>query len=338
MTAMLEIRSAGPGLTVQDAGFLGYIGQGLSRGGAADTSALAEGAALLGQAPGLAALEMAGSGGSFRVTRDARLALTGAPMQVSLDGAPLTWHASHAWPAGAELRIGAVRAGSYGYLHIGGGIATPQELGARATHLTAGLGRALRAGDTLPLGTDPGGAVGQGLEVEDRFSGGELRIVRSFQSDRFAPEDLARLADTPFTRDPRGNRMGVRLAQEGAGFFAQGGLTVLSEIVVPGDIQVTGEGAPYILGAESQTTGGYPRIATVIPCDLPKAMQASPGAPIRLRLIPRDAAIAAERAEAARIRDLPKRVQPLLRDPREMPDLLSYQLISGVIAGESVET
>jgi allophanate hydrolase len=128
--------------------------------------------------------------------------------------------------------------------------------------------------------------------------------------------------------------MGVRLAHEGEGFFSTGGLTVLSEIVVPGDIQVTGDGAPYILGAESQTTGGYPRIATVIPCDLPRAMQAGPGAPIRLRLLDRDAALAAERAEARALRDLPKRVRPLLRDPREMSDLLSFQLISGVTAGE----
>ncbi|ABV93766.1 putative allophanate hydrolase subunit 2 [Dinoroseobacter shibae DFL 12 = DSM 16493] len=334
MTARLEICAAGPGLTVQDAGFLGYIGQGLSRGGAADTRALAEGAALLRQSPDLAAIEMAGSGGTFRVTRDARLALTGAPMQATLDGAPLAWHACHAWPAGAELRIGAVQGGSYGYLHVGGGIDTPVELGSRSTHLTAGLGRALAAGDSLPLGRDPGGPVGQGLQVEDRFCGGEIRIIRSFQSDSFAPEDVTRLSETPFTRDPRGNRMGVRLAHAGDGFFARGGLTVLSEIVVPGDIQVTGEGAPYILGAESQTTGGYPRIATVIPCDLPRAMQAGPGAPIRLALVDRATALAAERAEAKLLQALPKQVRPLLRDPREMSDLLSYQLISGVTAGE----
>ncbi|WP_424974150.1 biotin-dependent carboxyltransferase family protein [Dinoroseobacter sp. S124A] len=334
MIAQFEILEAGPGLSLQDAGWRGYIGQGLSPGGAADPRALAEGGVLLGQDPRRAALEMAGRGGRFRATRDCRIALTGAPMQATMDGVPILWNASHRLPAGAELSIRAARMGVYGYLHVGGGFDTPQRLGSRATHLVAGLGRLLVAGDTLPLGADGGGAVGQVLPDPERFAGGRLRIVRSFQSDRFAEADLLRLSQTAFTRDMRGNRMGVRLDHKGPGFFAQGGLTALSEIVVPGDIQVTGEGAPYILGVESQTTGGYPRIATVIPADLPRAMQAPPGAPLRLTLIPRAEAIAIERAEALRLRDLSRGLRPILRDPADIAELLSYQLISGVTAGE----
>lgn len=338
MTRALEVLEAGPGVTVQDPGFDGYIGQGLSRGGAADPLALAEGAALLEQATDCAALEMAGAGGLFRATKPLRIALTGAPMQATIDGAALAWNASHMLDAGAELRIGAARQGTYGYLHLGGGIATEKRLSSRSTHLTAGLGRLIRAGDTLPAGPDKGRGVGLGLPMPDRFAGGDIRIVRSFQSDRFDPADVARLGETAFRRDPRANRMGVRLDHDGPGFFAQGGLTVLSEIVVPGDIQVTGEGAPYILGAESQTTGGYPRIATVIPCDLSRAMQAAAGAPIRLRLVDRATALAAERSAAAYLKGLRGAVHPLLRDPRDMPDLLSYQLISGVTAGEETDT
>lgn len=335
MTAALQVHAAGPGLTVQDRGWSGYIGQGLSRSGAADLSALVEGATLLGHPSDLAALEMVGNGGLFTATCDLRIALTGAPMRAEMAGAPLVWHASHLWPAGTELRIGGVVSGTYGYLHIGGGIATPRHLGSRATHGTAGLGRALAAGDILPLGADPGGPTERGLPPPDRFAGGTLRIVRSFQSDRFAAEDIQRMAETAFIRDPRSNRLGVRLDSEGPGFFAQGGLSVLSEIAVPGDIQVTGEGAPYILGPECQTTGGYPRIATVLPCDLPRALQAPAGAGLRLELLERDAAFAAERAEAARLAGLPATLFPLVRDPYEIKDLLSYQLISGVTAGEA---
>lgn len=335
MSAALEVHAAGPGVTVQDRGWSGYIGQGLSRSGAADLTALAEGAALLGQSGDHAAIEMVGSGGVFTASCDLRIALTGAPMRAEMAGAALVWHASHLWPAGTELRIGGVVSGIYGYLHIGGGIATPQHLGSRSTHGTAGLGRALAAGDTLPLGVDPGGPTERGLPPPDRFAGGTLRMVRSFQSDRFAPEDILRMAETAFVRDPRGNRMGVRLDSAGPGFFAQGGLSVLSEIAVPGDIQVTGAGAPYILGPECQTTGGYPRIATVLPCDLPRALQAPAGAALRLDLLDRDAAFAVERAEAARLAGLSATLFPLVRDPREMKDLLSYQLISGVTAGEA---
>ena len=77
MSGALEVVQAGPGLSLQDAGRPGWLAQGLSRGGAADLVALAEGAALLGQAPGVA-LEMAGMGGRFRATCDLRIALTGA--------------------------------------------------------------------------------------------------------------------------------------------------------------------------------------------------------------------------------------------------------------------
>ena len=65
MSRALIGRRAGPGLTLQDCGRPGYMGFGLSRGGAADRQALAEGAALLGQDDGLAVLEMAGMGGNF---------------------------------------------------------------------------------------------------------------------------------------------------------------------------------------------------------------------------------------------------------------------------------
>ena len=86
MRAMLTIKKAGPGLTLQDRGRPGNLIHGLSRGGAADALALAEGALLLGQAPDRAALEMAGMGGEFEVSAPVRIALTGAPMRADIDG------------------------------------------------------------------------------------------------------------------------------------------------------------------------------------------------------------------------------------------------------------
>ncbi|MEM9755757.1 MAG: urea amidolyase, partial [Pseudomonadota bacterium] len=87
----LEVLSAGPSLTIQDGGRPGHLQIGLSRGGAMDRRALAEGAALLGQSAGCAALEMAGMGGVFEATEPLRIALTGAPMRASLNGQPLRW-------------------------------------------------------------------------------------------------------------------------------------------------------------------------------------------------------------------------------------------------------
>lgn len=338
MSRALVVLRAGPGLSVQDRGRPGYLGFGLSRGGAADSLALAEGAALLGQDDALAALEMAGMGGEFEAACDLRIALTGAPMRASIDGTRIAWNASHPLPAGARLSIGGAEAGCYGYLHLGGGIDTPVMLGARSAHLASGLGGTVAAGSRLPVGADPQpGAVGRLLAVEPRFEGGAIRVLPSLQADFFDPAERARFEATRFERDLRGSRMGVRLAGTGAGFHSEAGLSVLSEVVVPGDIQITGDGTPFVLLCECQTTGGYPRIASVLPCDLPRVVQTPPGAALTFRFVSLDEAVAAERAARAHRGGLWSALRPLVRNPHDIRDLLSYQLIGGVTAGDDIE-
>jgi allophanate hydrolase len=101
-----------------------------------------------------------------------------------------------------------------------------------------------------------------------------------------------------------------------------------------GDIQITGDGTPYVLMAESQTTGGYPRIAQVLPCDLPRLAQLSSGAEVMFQMISHGEAVEIERAAQAARAQLGAMCKPVLRDPREAGDLLAMQLISGVTAGE----
>lgn len=333
--SVLEVLQAGPGVTVQDAGRPGYLALGLSRGGAADPVALAEGAALLKRPVGVA-LEMAGLGGRFQADVPCRIALTGAPMRASVDGAPLAWNASHALPAGAVLDIGGAQRGVYGYLTLGCGLDLPEVLGARSAHLAAGLGRVLQAGDELALGTDDGSLSGMTLAPVDRFGGGLLRVLPSLQTALFPEETRARFETDVFRRDSRGNRMGVRLVPPGEGYGVASGQTILSEIITPGDIQIPGDGAPYVLLTECQTTGGYPRIGTVIPADLPRVAQAGPGAELRFRFVSRGEALEAEAAYRKGLAALAGAVRPLVRDPADIPDLLSYTLVSGVTAGEEL--
>lgn len=334
----LMVHRGGPHLTVQDLGRSGYLAQGVSRGGAMDRLALAEGAALLGQSTECAAIEMAGNGGVFEVTNDTRIALTGAPMRAEIDGAALAWNASHLLPKGARLGIGGALTGTYGYLSIGGGVATPLQLGARATHLSAGLGQMLDTGTRLPLGADSGQVeTGFAIDAESRFNGGTIRIIPSLQTALFPESERARFEATVFRRDPRSNRMGTRLTSEGDGFSSEAGLSVLSEVITPGDIQITGDGTPFVLMAECQTTGGYPRIGTVIPADLPRVAQAGRDAELRFRFIEMSEAVAIERTEAKRLKELPRHLRRLVRRPEEMRDLLAYQLISGVTKGDDLE-
>lgn len=338
MTGALIVHRIAPGATVQDRGRTGYRAFGVSRGGAADMLALAEGAVLLGQSTECAALELPGSGGVFEATARVRIALTGAPMRATLDGEPLAWTASHAVPAGARLEIGGATVGNYGYLHVGGGFDLPPRLGSRSAHLAAGIGRAVLAEDCLPVAEDTRADVGLCLPQDSRFDGGVLRIVQSFQSTLFDAATRERFTETDFSRDARANRMGLRLNAEGEGFAPKGGLNILSESILPGDIQITGDGTPFLLLSESQTTGGYPRIGTVIPADLPRAVQTPAGGTLRFRFVSRDEALEAERRMRDHLRTLPKLRTPLVRDPSQIRDLLSYQLISGVTAGAAPDT
>ncbi len=289
MSATLTVVQAGPALSIQDFGRTGYRAQGLTRGGAADPIALHEGAALLGQQAG-AAIEMIGAGGTFTSDTDLRIALTGAAMTANIDGAAIVWNASHLLPAGAKLTIGGATGGTYGYLHIGGGLATPELMGSRSSHLSAGLGAALKSGDTLAIGPDKGSETGMALPRDNRFDGGTVHVVESMQT---------------------------------------------VEVIVQGDIQITGDGAPFVLMCESQTTGGYPRIATVLPADLPRIAQAPAGAAIRFAFVSLEEAIAIEKRAAAELTALPGKRYPLVRNPAEMRDLLSYQLIGGAVSANA---
>jgi allophanate hydrolase len=319
-------------MTIQDQGRAGFLAFGLSRGGAADRVALVEGAVLLQQSADLAVIEMPGMGGEFLASEDVRIALTGAEMAATVDGQPVRWNASHLLPKGAILSIGAARTGSYGYLHLGGGLASELLLGARSAHVAAGVGKALETGQVLQIGEDKATLTGQGMRPVARLGGGTVRVAASLQTELFRSV-LKRFEDTEFSRDMRGNRMGVRMGSDGPGFALEGALSVLSEVITPGDIQITGDGSPFVLLSESQTTGGYPRIGTVLPCDLPRVVQARPGEVLRFRFVDLDEAIEAERRHSAELAGLHRSLFPLVRDPHDIGDLLSYQLISGVIAG-----
>ncbi|WP_371154401.1 biotin-dependent carboxyltransferase family protein [Jannaschia sp. 2305UL9-9] len=325
---MIEILSCGPLITVQDHGRPGWLSQGLAQGGAADRLALAEAVALLGPGAG-AGLEIPGAPLRLKLHVPTTIALTGAPMRAEADGRPLVWHAAHPLPAQTVLDLRPTGQGSYSYLHVDGGLSTEEVLGSRAAHRIAGIGDALQQGDTLPCKAGGGGAARRLDTAPTRFDGGELRLVPTPQTRLFSDEERARFCDTAFVRDPRGNRQGVRLASDGAGFATQGQLTLLSDFILPGDVQMTGDGVPYILGPECQTTGGYPRIGSVIAVDLPRALQAPPGATFRFRFVTVEEARGLMPARPVAV--------PLVRDPADVPNLLSMQLISGVVSAQSPE-
>lgn len=333
MTGFVEVLATSSQITVQDLGRPGFTAFGLAPGGAADRRALWEAAALLGQAAPRAALEMPLAGGRFRLTEPGRIALTGAPMRAHLAGRGLRWNASHPVAAGDVLDIGPAEAGVYGYLSFAGGLDTPVQLGARATLAQAGLGCVLAPGQRLALGPDPAPQTpARFLPHGRRFSGGRLRVLPGPQSALFDEKTRACAFATAFIAGP-GSRQGLALHHTGAPFKSRTA-TLLSDFITAGDIQITGAGAAVILLAECQSIGGYPRLGTVIAADLPIAAQARPGTPLWLDPVSVAQAQTASPPEEQAFAALLDACKPLLRNPHDMPDLLRYQLISGVVRGD----
>jgi len=330
----LTIIRAGPLCSLQDLGRPGQLQLGLSQGGAADISALFDAAALLGADRVLPAIEMAAMGGEFTANAPLRIALTGAPMRATLDGQALAWNATHVLKAGARLVIGAGVAGVYGYLTCAGGLIGPDWLGSVSTHFNAGIGGALRAGQMLTVAPDPTPDAAQmSIPAITRFDGGTIRIMPGPQTGLFSQTELTRFQETVFTRDATANRQGARLLHDTDPFPCKGGSAGLaSDFVAPGDVQMTGTGIPYVLMAECQSMGGYPRIGTVVGADLPLIAQAPVGAALRFTFVSVAQADALETTPAAAITARLPKLKPLVRDVHKIPDLLSYQLIGGVVS------
>lgn len=264
---MNAIHVVAPGLltTVQDLGRFGWAHYGISASGAADPFALRAGNLLVGNTENAAALEMTLIGGAFEFEGDAVVALTGSDFG---GGLPM-WKAVEV-KAGESVRCGPSQAGARCYLAVRGGIAVPKVMGSASTHVVTGVGgRALRAGDVLPVGAEAVRKPRAAPKNVPDISDGALRVTGGPQAENFG-EELYRGA---YTVSEESNRMGLRL--RGPAIRSVAG-HMLTEGVPLGAVQVPPDGQPIILFVEHQTTGGYPKPANVISADFRRLGQLRP--------------------------------------------------------------
>jgi antagonist of KipI len=273
--------SPGPQTTIQDLGRFGWTHFGVSASGAADPLALRAGNLLVGNAENAAALEMALVGATVEFEGSAVIALTGSDF-----GAGLPMWTAFEVQAGQTVRCAATRSGARCYLSIRGGIGVAKIMGSASTHVMTGVGgRALRAGDVLPIGDAvvrrPRGPA-KGPPVHARSA--ELRAVAGPQAEWFAG-DLYRGA---YTVSEASNRMGIRL--RGPAIPSPAG-HMITEGVCLGAIQVPPDGQPIVLFVEHQTTGGYPKPANVISADFWRLGQMRPRDEVRFEEVCLEAAL-----------------------------------------------
>jgi biotin-dependent carboxylase-like uncharacterized protein len=259
---------------------------------------------LAGNPPDAAALEMTLLGATVRLERDGYVAVCGADMRATLDGEPVPNGSGLLARRGAELACGSAATGCRAYLAVHGGIDVPPVLGSRSTYTRGAIGgfqgRALRAGDALPIGA-PGASLPRAAR---KLPVGHLprcprelwlRVLLGPQEDRFLPEGVRTFLESAYLVSNRNDRMGYQL--DGPVIAHLDEPDIVSDALCPGAVQVPGRGTPIVMMADSQTTGGYAKIATVIGPDLARLAQARFGDTIRFVACSDDEAVEALREE-----------------------------------------
>ena len=291
MTARLTVAFAGPHVTVQDGGRPGLARFGVPRSGAMDRLALAAANLAVGNAPGAAAIEVSLGG--------LQLDCVGGPISFAVAGGGfIVEHGGHkggSWRV-ATLQPGerlVIRRGPWGawcYLAFAGELVATPWLGSAATHSQSGFG-----GGRVTTGAEvtieaPRLVVGQVLPCP-AFARPltEIRATLGPQDRFFAPDQIAAFEGAIWRLSGAYDRMGVRLT--GPLLPPDAPLDMPSEPVARGSVQVAGDGVATVLLADHQTTGGYPKLATVLDADLDRFAQLRPGDAFRFRLVTADATL-----------------------------------------------
>jgi antagonist of KipI len=309
----IRVVTGGLQTTVQDLGRPTHQHEGIPGGGAMDRMAMRVGNLLVGNDANAATLESTLIGPTLTFGEEALIALTGADLEAVVGSAPVpAWHPILV-SAGATLRFGRALRGCRTYIAVAGGIDVPLVFGSRSTYLRADFGgfdgRALRAGDTLSTGDPPRlskriatslRAIADGRPATvARWSAGAsirtpsteeatVRLIRGAHTELLAEPSLAALVGSRFRVSASSDRMGYRL--DGETLSLRTTTELLSEAVAFGTVQLPPGGAPIVLMADRQTTGGYPRIGEVATVDLGIVAQLKPGDHLRFRFISLDQA------------------------------------------------
>jgi biotin-dependent carboxylase-like uncharacterized protein len=286
MSARVSIVRCGPLTTIQDRGRLGALKHGVSASGAMDASAF-EAAGFLAGSVGEAGIEFTSAGIALEVMEgETSVGWAGGQFGVRLDGVPQVWPGQAVLRAGSLLEIATGPWGNFGYLRFGGEIDVPLVMGSRATSTRARLGgfegRALSTGDALSI---VGAATSPGTVPDVELDTSPLRFVWGIHAQNFTSIVRQRFENASFSVTSSMDRMGFRLGDSDGVFVGTSILSLVSEPVLPGDVQILGDGTPIVLMRDHQPTGGYPRIATVIRTDLDRLAQMRPGTKIAFRSV-----------------------------------------------------
>lgn len=285
MTAGFEVVEPGLWTTIQDAGRPGYRAFGVPSAGAMDSCSLELANRLVLNESRAAGLEITLQGPRLRARGALVAAVCGAGFPALLDGRIVPGGWAFEWPDGADLAFGPCARGCRTYLAVAGALDARCDMGSRSTDTRSELGglagRPLRAGDFV---TCPGGRVpwaGRTLRSKwDPAPAGEavLRFLPGPEAELFGAAAFERFFSSVYRVSNRFDRMGLMFEEPA---LTGAPVDMVSSPTVFGTVQIPASGAPFLLLADGQTTGGYARLAVLASADRPLAAQLRPGDLVR---------------------------------------------------------
>ena len=344
MIAALKVISAGVHTTIQDLGRHGYQALGVPVSGALDIASHRLANHLVGNLDSAPTLEILYQGPVLEVIADSvRVGIAGGDAEIELmgDGS----RALGGWRSillhrHQIFRVHRLTAAACCYLAVEGGFAIELCLGSASTYVRGGFGglagRTLQAGDILPLLTEVASDRAElGLRSPPELGRERpIRVVLGPQQDHFTDAAIQCLLDSQFVVSKSADRMGMRL--DGPALKHRDGYNIVSDGIATGAIQVPGSEQPILLLADHQTTGGYPKIATVISADIPVVGRRRPGDSVRFMAVDVAEAERLCRQEEAAFQARIKDMMPLKATGSvDVEKLFEANLISGVVFDEA---
>ena len=269
-----SISFAGPLVTFQDIGRPGHMRYGVSASGPMDIVSFEAANAVLGNETKQTAIEIS-LGGLILQCREGSitLAITGGDFLIEYQGQKISSWTVLTIQKGERLSVRAGKSGSWAYLAFSGKLNVKDWLNSSSTHSTSGFGGGvLKTGQKFTITDASNQANRIGPILKPNFNTNDLiHAVLGPQDQYFMNTAIKIFSDSIFKVSDNYDRMGMQLT--GPKLELKSALSIPSEPVVKGSIQVSGDGIPTILLADHQTTGGYPKIATVISSDINRLVQ-----------------------------------------------------------------
>jgi antagonist of KipI len=292
----MSIKIPKPGIltTLVSDGRVGFRSLGIGPGGPMDFFAMKIANYLVGN-DREAVLEIGYSSAELLMQNDCVISVTGKGFEVKAGDLTFPMWKPIKVKSGSTLALKKTIGGAWIYVSVAGGWEAEEWLGSFTTNLNAKaggyLGRAFQKGDVVEASDqiqfDESKILPWGIstnEIDDIYSPVNIiRCIPSVESDLIDQTAGAKFASKEFTVTNQSNRMGYRMSGDVLSLLEK--IELVSSPVDFGTVQLLPDGNIIVLMADHQTTGGYPRIASVIKADLPKLAQTLPGETINFQMI-----------------------------------------------------